>query len=108
MPNSTAAKKDAIVKFMTYAMSVEASSKEPGRIASVPGIKAPSVLTGQASAVFATAKSVQFWWDQDLPPLVTSPLNDTIQLFFIPGTDAKAALSKFEALMVEKVGPVKK
>ena len=93
---------------MTYAMSAEAGSKEPGRIASMPGVKAPSALTGQASAIFGKAKSVQFWWDQDLPPTVTSPLNDTIQLFFLPGTDAKAALGKFEALVVEKVGPVKK
>lgn len=103
-----AAKKDAIVKFMTFAMSVDASSKEPGRIASVPGVKAPNPLTGMASAVFSKAKSVQFWWDQDLPPTVTSPLNDTIQAFFLPSTDAKAGLTKFEALMVEKVGKVTK
>jgi raffinose/stachyose/melibiose transport system substrate-binding protein len=72
---NAAAKKDAVVKFMTYAMSIEAGSKEPGRISSVSGVKAPSALTGQASAVFAKAQSVQFWWDQDLPPTVTSPLN---------------------------------
>ena len=61
-----------------------------------------------ASAVFTKAESVQFWWDQDLPPAVTSPLNDTIQTFFIPGTDVKQELAKFEKLMVENVGPVKK
>lgn len=99
-------KKDAVVKFMTYAMSVEAGSKEMGRISSVPGVTAPTPLTGQAAEVFGQAKSVQFWWDQDLPPTVTSPLNDTIQLFFLADTNVKDALSKFEALVTENVGPV--
>lgn len=103
-----AAKKDAILKFMKYAMSVEAAAAEPGRISAVPGVKAPSALTGQASAVFAKAESVQFWWDQDLPPSVTSPLNDTIQTFFLPDTDVKAKLTKFEELVTANVGPVKK
>lgn len=103
-----AAKKDAIVKFMTFAMSVSAGSKEPGRIASVPGVKAQNPITDQASAVFAKAKTVQFWWDQDLPPTVTSPLNDTIQLFFLADSNPKTALTKFEALVTDKVGPVKK
>lgn len=101
-------KKEAVVRFFKYAMSVEVCSAEPGRICSVPGVKAPSALTGMASTVFTRAESVQFWWDQDLPPTVTSPLNDTIQTFFIPGTDVKQELVKFEKLMVENVGPVKK
>ncbi|MBN1959563.1 MAG: extracellular solute-binding protein [Deltaproteobacteria bacterium] len=102
------AKKAAVVKFMKFAMSVDAGSKEPGRISSVPGVKAPSKMTGMASAVFAKAKSVQFWWDQDLPPTVTSPLNDTIQFFFLADTDVKSALTKFEELVEENVGPVEK
>lgn len=103
-----AAKKDAIVRFFKYVMSVEAGAVEPGRISSVPGVKAPSPLTSQAAAVFAQAQSVQFWWDQDLPPTVTSPLNDTIQTFFLPDANVKANLTKFEALVTENVGPVKK
>lgn len=103
-----AAKKDAILRFMRYAMSVEAGSVDPGRISAVPGVKAPSALTAQAAAVFAKAESVQFWWDQDLPPSVTSPLNDTIQRFFLKDNDVKADLVKFEALVAENVGPVKK
>jgi ABC-type glycerol-3-phosphate transport system substrate-binding protein len=103
-----ASKKDAVVKFMKYAMSVEACQFEPGRICSVPGVKAKSSLTAQASAVFATAKTVTFWWDQDLPPSVTTPLNETIQKFFLADTDVKKALDSYEALCVENMGAVKK
>lgn len=104
---AAADKKDAVLRFMKYAMSVDATSHEPGRISSVPGTPAPSALTGQASSLFAKAKSITFWWDQDLPPNVTSPLNDTIQTFFIPGTNVAAELGKFEALVVEHMGAVK-
>jgi ABC-type glycerol-3-phosphate transport system substrate-binding protein len=103
-----ASKKAAVVKFLKYAMSPEAAAAEPGRICSVPGVKAKSALTSQAAAVFATAKTVTFWWDQDLPPSVTSPLNDTIQTFFLPDTDIKKSLSSYEALVVENMGAVKK
>jgi ABC-type glycerol-3-phosphate transport system substrate-binding protein len=102
-----ASKKDAVVKFMKYAMSVEAGSAEPGRISSVPGVKAPSNLTAMASAVFGKAKAVQFWWDQDLPPMVTTPLNDTIQKFFLADTDVQKALTDFEKLVEENLGPAK-
>lgn len=105
---AAASKKDAVVKFLKYAMSPEACQAEPGRICSVPGVKAKTNLTAQAAAVFATAKTVTFWWDQDLPPSVTSPLNDTIQTFFLPDADVKKSLSSFEALCVENIGPVKK
>jgi ABC-type glycerol-3-phosphate transport system substrate-binding protein len=105
---ASASKKAAVVKFLAYAMSAEACQAEPGRICSVPGVKAKSALTAQAAAVFATAKTVTFWWDQDLPPSVTSPLNDTIQTFFLPNTDVKKSLSSFEALCVENMGAVKK
>jgi len=105
---TAASKKDAVVKFLKYAMSSEAASAEPGRICSVPGVKAKNSITGQASAVFGGAKTVTFWWDQDLPPSVTSPLNDTIQSFFLPDTDVKKALSAYEALVTENMGPVKK
>lgn len=101
-------KKDAVVRFMKYAMSVEACSYEPGRICSVPGVKPPSRLTEMASAVFGKAEAVQFWWDQDLPPMVTGPLNDTIQKFFLPDTDVKKALTQFEELVEENLGPAKK
>jgi ABC-type glycerol-3-phosphate transport system substrate-binding protein len=101
-------KKDAVVKFLKYAMSPEACAADPGRICSVPGVKVKNPITAQASAVFAAAKTVTFWWDQDLPPSVTSPLNDTIQTFFIPDTDVKKSLSAYEALCVENMGPVKK
>jgi len=100
-------KKEAIVRFMTYAMSVEACAAEPGRISSVPGVKAPSRLTEMGAAIFGKAKMVQFWWDQDLLPAVTSPLNDTIQAFFLPDTNVKASMAAFEKLVVEAMGPVK-
>jgi ABC-type sugar transport system, periplasmic component len=105
---AAAAKKDAAVKFLKYSMSPEACAAEPGRICSVPGVKAKNPITGQAAAVFAQGKTVTFWWDQDLPPSVTSPLNDTIQTFFLPDSDPKKELGKFEALCVENMGPVKK
>ena len=103
-----AGKKDAIVRFMKYAMSVEACAAEPGRICAVPGVKAPSRLTEMASAVFGQAKVVQFWWDQNLPPMVSGPLNDTIQNFFLPDADVKKALTQFEDLVEENLGPAKK
>jgi ABC-type glycerol-3-phosphate transport system substrate-binding protein len=101
-------KKDAVVKFLAYAMSPEAAAGDPGRISSVPGVKAKNPITAQAMAVFGAAKTITFWWDQDLPPAVTSPLNDTIQTFFLPDTDVKKSLSDFEALCVENMGPIKK
>ncbi len=104
---AAASKKDAVVKFLTYAMSPEACSAEPGRICSVPGVKARNPITAQAAAVFAQAKTVTFWWDQDLPPSVTSPLTDTIQKFFLPDTDVRKDLASFEALCVQNIGPVK-
>ncbi|MHC1691914.1 MAG: ABC transporter substrate-binding protein [Sphaerochaetaceae bacterium] len=105
---TAASKKEAVLRFFRYAMSVEACGADPGRICSVPGVKAPSALTGMASAVFSKAKTVQFWWDQDLAPAVTSPLNDTIQTFFLPKADVKAELVKFEALVAENMGVIKK
>lgn len=102
-----AAKKAAIVRFMKYAMSTDAAQAEPGRVTSVPGVKPPSVLTEMASGVFGKAKMVQFWWDQNLPPAVTTPLNETIQTFFLPDTDVKASLIKFEQLATDNMGPVK-
>jgi ABC-type glycerol-3-phosphate transport system substrate-binding protein len=105
--SAAAPKKAAVVKFMKYAMSPDAAAAEPGRISAVPGVKAPSALTTQASAVFSKAKTVQFWWDQNLPPAVTTPLNDTIQTFFLPDTDVKASLKKFEDLATSNMGAVK-
>jgi ABC-type glycerol-3-phosphate transport system substrate-binding protein len=102
-----AKKKDAVVRFLKYAMSVEACSAEPGRICSVPGVKAPSRLTEMASAVFGKAEAVQFWWDQDLPPMVTSPLNDTLQQFLLPDADVKKLLTNYEMLVEENMGPAK-
>lgn len=100
-------KKDAVVRFMKYAMSVEAGSAEKGRISSVPGVKAPSRLTEMGAAIFGKAKMVQFWWDQNLPPMVTSPLNDTIQTFFLAPTNVKDSLTAFEKLAEENMGPAK-
>jgi len=105
---AAASKKDAAVKFLSYAMSPEACAFEPGRICSVPGVVAKNPITAQASSVFAKAKSVTFWWDQDLPPAVTSPLNDTIQKFFLGDADVKKALTDYEALVIEAMGKVKK
>jgi ABC-type glycerol-3-phosphate transport system substrate-binding protein len=96
-----ASKKDAVLKFLQYAMSPEAAAAEPGRICSIPGVKAKNPITAQASAVFATAKSVTFWWDQNLPSTVSTPMNDTIQSFFLPDTDVKKSLSAYEKLCVE-------
>ncbi len=101
-----ASKRAAVVRFMKYAMSPDAAQAEPGRVTSVPGVKAPSHLTEMASGVFANAKMIQFWWDQNLPPAVTTPLNDTIQTFFLPDTDVKASLTKFEQLATDTMGPV--
>jgi raffinose/stachyose/melibiose transport system substrate-binding protein len=104
-----AKKKDAVVKFMKYAMSVEACEAETGRVASVPGVKAPTRLTGMASNnVMAKAKTMQFWWDQNLPPAICTPVNTTIQSFLLADTDVKKVLSKFEELAEENIGPVKK
>ena len=96
------------MRFMKYAMSVEACAAEPGRVCSVPGVKAPSRLTEMASALFSQAKAVQFWWDQNLPTAVTSPLNDTVQNFLMPDADVAKALAQYEALVAENMGPVKK
>jgi raffinose/stachyose/melibiose transport system substrate-binding protein len=104
---SAAKKKEAVVRFLKYAMSVEACSAEKGRICGVPGVKVPTRLTGMASEVFSKAKNIQFWWDQDLPPMVTSPLNDTFQTFFMPNADVKKELTKYEELVEENMGPAK-
>ena len=105
---AAANKKDAVVRFMKYAMSVEACQAEPGRICSVPGVKAPSRLTGMAAGVFGKAKAVQFWWDQNLPPMVTTPLLDAMQNIFLPDGDVKKAFATYESLVEENMGPVKK
>ena len=105
---AAANKKEAVVRFMKYAMSVEACQAEPGRICSVAGVKAPSRLTGMASEVFSEAKAVQFWWDQNLPPMVTTPLLDAIQNVFIPNADVKKAFTTYESLVDENMGPAKK
>lgn len=105
--NSSAAKKDAIVRFMRFAMSAEAIRSEKGRTSSVPGVEPPTRITGMASEVFTKAKSVQAWWDQDLPPAVSGPVNDVIQTFMIPETDVKAELSKLDRLVTENLGAVK-
>ena len=100
-------KKDAIVKFMKYAMSKEACEYEPGRVCSVPGVEAKNPLTTQASEVFADAKYVEFWWDQNLPAATTTPINDVVQIIFLPNGDVKKALEDFDKLMDDTVGPVK-
>jgi len=100
-------KKAAVVRFLKYAMSPDAGAAEPGRISSVPGVKARTQLTTMASSVFTKAKTVQFWWDQNLPPAVTTPLNETIQTFFLPDTDVKVSLTKFEELATQNMGAVK-
>lgn len=101
-----AEKKDAVVRFMQYAMSLEAVSAEAGRITSVPDVPPPSRLTGMAADIFGQARNVQFWWDQDLPPMVTTPLNTTIQKFLLPNEDIRQALREFEQLAEEHLGPV--
>ena len=101
------AKKAEIVRFMKAAMSVDACTHEPGRICSVPGVPAPSDLTEMAAGIFGQAKTVQFWWDQDLPPTVTTPMNDTIQTFFLMDTDVAESLADFEALFADSVAPLK-
>ena len=93
-----ASKKAAAVKFLTYAMSKEAGQADPGRIASMPGVVSKSNLTKMATAVFGQSKTVQFWWDQNLPAAITTPMNETIQTFFLPETNVKASLTKYEEL----------
>ena len=104
---AAAKKKDQVVRFLKYTMSEEACSAELGRICSVPDVKVPTRLTGMASEVFGKAEAIQFWWDQDLPPMITSPLNDTLQTFFIPQSDVQKALTKYEELVEENLGPAK-
>lgn len=102
-------KRAAVVKFMKYAMSVKACEAENGRVCSVPGVKPPTRLTGMASNnVLANAKTMQFWWDQDLPSAVSTPVNITIQNFLLANTDVKRELGKFEDLVVDNMGPIKK
>jgi ABC-type glycerol-3-phosphate transport system substrate-binding protein len=98
-----ASKKAAAVKFLTYAMSAEAGQADPGRIASMPGVVFKSSLTKMAVAVFAQSKTVQFWWDQNLPAAITTPLNETIQTFFQPETEVKASLTKYEQLAAANI-----
>ena len=86
---------------------VEACSAELGRICSVPGVKAPNRLTEMASAVFAKAEAIQFWWDQDLAPSITSPLNDTLQQFLLPNSNVKQLLTNYEMIVEEFVGPAR-
>lgn len=105
--SAAAAKKDAAVKFLTYAMSKDAGQFEPGRVASIPGVKAKNALTTQASDVFTKAKYVEFWWDQNLPAAATTPINDVVQVIFLPTGDYKKALTDFDKLMDDEVGPVK-
>jgi ABC-type glycerol-3-phosphate transport system substrate-binding protein len=105
----SAKKKDAVIKFLKYAMSVEACQAETGRVCSVPGVKPPTRLTGMAATnVLGKAKTMQFWWDQNLPATVSTPVNTTIQTFFLMDTDVKKELAKFEALVVENMGALKK
>jgi raffinose/stachyose/melibiose transport system substrate-binding protein len=98
-----APKKAAAVKFLTYAMSKEAGQADPGRIASMPGVVSKSNLTKMAVAVFAQSKTVQFWWDQNLPAAITTPLNETIQTFFLPDANVKASLTKYEQLAAANI-----
>jgi ABC-type glycerol-3-phosphate transport system substrate-binding protein len=100
-------KKDAVVKFMKYAMSKEACAFEPGRVCSVPGVEATNPLTTQASEVFGSATYVEFWWDQNLPAAAATPINDVVQIIFLPDGDVKKALTDFDQLMDDAVGPVK-
>jgi raffinose/stachyose/melibiose transport system substrate-binding protein len=101
------AKKAAIVKFMQYAMTVDALKAETGRVATVPGVPAPTKLTGMATDIMSKAKSVQFWWDQNLPQTMTGPVNDMVQSFMSAGTDVKAALDKYQKLADENLKPAK-
>lgn len=100
-------KKEAVVRFLKYTMDPEPCAAEPGRICSVPGVPSPSRLNEMASAVFGTAEVVQFWWDQDLPPMLTAPLNDAMQNFFIPDADVKSVLTEYEWLVEDHLGPAK-
>jgi raffinose/stachyose/melibiose transport system substrate-binding protein len=98
-------KKAAIAKFMKFAMTVDALKAETGRVATVPGVPAPTPLTGMASEIMSKAKSVQFWWDQNLPQTMTNPVNEMVQSFLLPDTDVAAACAKYEALAEENLGP---
>jgi raffinose/stachyose/melibiose transport system substrate-binding protein len=95
-----------VVTFFKFAMSPDTCQAETGRLCSVPGVKPPSRITGMAAEIFGKAKMVQFWWDQNLPPAVTTPLNDTIQQFFLD-TNVKTELAKFEKLAAENMGKAK-
>jgi len=98
-------KQAAVSKFFHYAMTVDALKAETGRVATVQGVPAPTKLTGEASAVMAKAKTVQFWWDQNLPQTMTGPVNDMVQSFLSPQTDVKAACENYEKLAEQNLGP---
>jgi hypothetical protein len=69
----------------------------------MPGVVSKSNLTRMAVAVFGQSKTVQFWWDQNLPAAITTPLNEVIQTFFLPETNVKASLAKYEELAAANI-----
>jgi hypothetical protein len=69
----------------------------------MPGVVAKSNLSRMATAVFAQSKTVQYWWDQNLPAAITTPMNETIQTFFLPETNVKASLAKYQELAAANI-----
>jgi maltose-binding protein MalE len=95
--------KDAVVRFMTYAMSVKAGNTEPGRISSVPGVQAANPLAAMAAAILGKAEYAQSWWDQDLPAALVTPTSRMIRSFFLSRTDIQAELAKYAVLALENI-----
>ena len=98
-------KKDAVVRFLQYAMNPDVVSADPGRISSVPGVRAPSRLTEMAVGGVCSSRGRAVLVGSRPAAQVTTPLNDTIQKFFLPGADVKQALTEFELLVEENMGP---
>jgi ABC-type glycerol-3-phosphate transport system substrate-binding protein len=100
-------KRGAVLRFFEYSMSPEACRADPGLVYSNPGAKTVPGCTAEANALLARAKTVQFYWDQDLPPVVREPVMGTISSFLSPESNVRDALAGLEELLAENMGRVR-
>jgi raffinose/stachyose/melibiose transport system substrate-binding protein len=105
--SSADVKRGAVLRFFEYAMSMEARLADPGLVYSVPGMNPAPACIAEANGLIARARSVQSWWDRDLPPALREPVNDSVSSFLAPGTDVRDALARFDELLAKNLGPVK-
>jgi raffinose/stachyose/melibiose transport system substrate-binding protein len=100
-------RRDKVLLFMRYAMRAEARDAAPNMVYSIPGAKSGIPCIVQANTMLAKAKSIQFWWDQDLPPALREPVVETVRSFLAPETAVKDALARLDQLVAENMGPLK-